>query len=117
MGNAFPSTTAAKAESNESRKLVEDMLKENKVVVFSATYCPYCVKAKDAIASVGEEPKVVELDEHPDGRAIHQVVVQMTGQRTVPVVFVGGQNIGGGDDTARMAASGELRRRLDDLAR
>lgn len=117
MGNAFPSATAAKAESSESRQLVESLVRDNKVVVFSATYCPYCDKAKDAIESVGEKPVVVELDERPDGRAIHQAVVQMTGQHTVPVVFVGGKNIGGGDDTARMAASGELRRRLDDLSR
>lgn len=90
------------------------MIDENKVVVFSATYCPYCVKAKEAIATTGEKPAVIELDEHPRGREIHSVVVGMTGQRTVPVVFVCGQRVGGGDDTVRLAANGELARMLED---
>jgi glutaredoxin len=39
----------------------------------------------------------------------------MTGQRTVPNVFIGGAHIGGCDDTMALKKSGELRKMLTDL--
>jgi glutaredoxin 3 len=51
---------------------------------------------------------VVELDELSDGDAIQQELARMTGQRSVPNVFVQGQHIGGNDDTQAAARSGKL---------
>lgn len=41
---------------------------------------------------------------------IQDALAELTGARSVPRVFVGGQFIGGGDDTARKASNGELKR-------
>jgi glutaredoxin 3 len=79
------------------------------VLVFSKTYCPYCTKAKRALASVGASPVVHELDERPDGEKIQEALQSVTGIRTVPQVFVGGKCIGGGDDTAKLASNGKLK--------
>ena len=82
--------------------------------VFSKSYCPYCVKAKDAIRSALGQPGVAattvwELDERPnDGAEIQAVLGKITGATTVPRVFVNGQFLGGGDDTARAAKDGTL---------
>jgi len=84
------------------------------IAVFSKSYCPYCVKAKDAIRSALGQPGVAattvwELDERPsDGAEIQAVLGKITGATTVPRVFVGGKFLGGGDDTARAARDGTL---------
>ena len=44
--------------------------------------------------------------------AVQDALGELTGARSVPRVFVGGKFIGGGDDTAAKAASGELLRLL-----
>lgn len=46
--------------------------------------------------------------QHGDGIDIQDALYEVTGARSVPRGFVGGKFIGGGDDTAAKAASGEL---------
>jgi thioredoxin-related protein len=41
---------------------VEEHIKQNKVMVFSKSYCPYCTEAKNAISKLGVPFKAVELD-------------------------------------------------------
>ena len=61
----------------------------------------------------------IELDKDEDGPAIQAALLEVTGQRTVPNIFVGGRHIGGNDDAQAKAASGELQTMLsaaDDAA-
>lgn len=92
---------------------------KNQVVIFSKSYCPYCVKGKRAMAQFVDVPSadcyVWELDQATSAdecAAIQDALLDVTGGRSVPRVFVGGQFIGGGDDTAAKASSGELLRLL-----
>ena len=55
---------------------------------------------------------VHELDEMPNGYAIQDELYRKTGQRTVPNVFVGGQHIGGNDDTQAAYRRGKLQKLL-----
>ena len=55
---------------------------------------------------------VVELDEIPNGYAIQDELDRKTGQRMVPNVFVGGQHVGGNDDTQAVYRSGKLQKLL-----
>lgn len=57
-------------------------------------------------------PKVFELDKMGNGRDIQATLVRMTGQRTVPNVWVKGKHLGGNDDTQAAAASGKLQEML-----
>jgi len=91
-----------------SESLINELVEKHTVVVFSKTYCPYCTKAKNALKGIGADFEVVELDKRDDGSEIQNALHKKTGQRTVPNVFVNGKSIGGGDDTARLAKSGEL---------
>ena len=50
----------------------------------------------------------IALDEDEDGPAIQAALLEVTGQRTVPNIFVGGRHIGGNDDAQAKAAAGEL---------
>jgi glutaredoxin 3 len=85
------------------------------VVIFSKSYCPYCIKTKQTFSGPvgqGHQVKVFELDMMDNGGEIQKTLLQMTGQRTVPSVWVKGQHLGGNDDTQRAAASGKLQAML-----
>ena len=76
------------------------------MVNFSKFYCPFCQRAKKAVHEIGVAPVVVELDERPDGRAMQIAFMQMTGERTVPNVWLNGKHIGGSDDTVAAIRNG-----------
>ncbi|RYG44961.1 glutaredoxin [archaeon] len=97
------------------RSCVRACMAAVQVLVFSKSYCPYCTKAKSALARTGAKDVVVhELDARADGDAIQSALASVTGIRTVPQVFVAGKCIGGGDDTAAKAANGSLATMLRD---
>lgn len=50
---------------------VQGLIDDNKVMVFSKDYCPFCTKAKSLLDSKGIEYEVVELDLIPDGKEMH----------------------------------------------
>jgi len=70
----------------------------NRVVIFSKSTCPYCTKAKDDLSGAGIIPVVIELDERQDGDEIQNALMERTGQKSVPSVWVCGRHIGGSDD-------------------
>lgn len=82
----------------------------SQVVIFSKSYCPYCTNTKLLFATnfVKKDIKIIELDQVINGREIQSTLYQMTGQRTVPSVFVHGHFIGGNDDTIASFESGKL---------
>lgn len=55
---------------------------------------------------------MVELDLHPIGPNVQQLLEQTTGRRTVPNILVNGKSIGGGDDIAALDQSDELASKL-----
>ncbi|XP_030289632.1 glutaredoxin 2 isoform X2 [Sparus aurata] len=106
MGNFTSSTTGG--SSTACVQYVQEMVAQNCVVIFSKTTCPYCRMAKNVFNEIGATYKVVELDEHNDGRRVQEALAQMTGARTVPRVFVNGNCIGGGSDTKQLHQQGKL---------
>ena len=91
---------------------VESSVKENDVMIFSKSYCPYCTKAKQAFDSMGVDYGVVELDQVNGGAELQAALLDMTGQRTVPNVWVKGKHLGGCDDTLSAVSSGKLKELL-----
>nr|XP_055074015.1 glutaredoxin 2 isoform X2 [Misgurnus anguillicaudatus] len=106
MGNFTSSAPAL--SSPACTQFVQDVVSKNCVVIFSKTTCPYCNMAKNVFKEIGASYKVIELDEHNDGRRLQETLAQMTGARTVPRVFVNGQCIGGGSDTKQLHQQGKL---------
>jgi len=103
------SSLAAGAEAS----FVETSVADNKVMIFSKSYCPYCNKAKEAFDAMGVSYGTVELDRVEGGAAIQAALLEKTGQRTVPNVWVKGKHLGGCDDTLRAKGNGELAKMLE----
>lgn len=78
------------------------------MVVYSKTWCPYCDETKQTLSSLSIAYTAIELDAIDAGPDIQAELAAMTGQRTVPSVFVKGRHLGGNDDTQKAARSGAL---------
>ncbi|KAF8514279.1 thioredoxin-like protein [Gautieria morchelliformis] len=80
------------------KDIVEDTIANNKVVVFSKSWCPYCKAAKATLRRFVKEDtdiKILELDQRDDGSAIQTYLAEKSGQSTVPNVFINTQHVGG----------------------
>lgn len=88
---------------------VKKTLSQNPVVIYSKTWCSYSMEVKSLFKRLGVEPLVIEMDEMgPQGRQLQKVLERLTGQHTVPNVFIGGKHIGGCTDTVKLHRKGEL---------
>lgn len=75
------------------------------VIVYSSQVCPYCDRAKALLKRKGvsfEEIRV-DLDE-----AKRIEMMERSGRRTVPQIFINGQSIGGCDDLYALEQQGRL---------
>ncbi len=79
------------------------------VTVYTTAVCPYCVSAKSLLKKRGIEFK--EIDVSSDA-AKRSWLVQATGQRTVPQIFIGDSPVGGSDDLHALDRKGELTKRV-----
>ena len=71
--------------------------------------CPYCIRAKALLKSRGIQYEEIDVTGDPSARAW---LVQATGRRTVPQIFIDDEPIGGFDDLRALDVSGELSRKL-----
>jgi glutaredoxin 3 len=76
-----------------------------KVQVYTKKVCPYCVRAKALLTSKGVTFEEIDV-ENDDAKRLW--LVEVTGQRTVPQVFAGGQPLGGFDDITALDRQGKL---------
>ncbi|XP_062148271.1 glutaredoxin-C5, chloroplastic [Alnus glutinosa] len=106
-----PISVQAMASSFGSRleESVKKTVAESPVVVYSKTWCSYSSEVKALFNRLGVQPLVIELDElGPQGPQVQKVLERLTGQHTVPNVFIGGKHIGGCTDTVKLYRKGEL---------
>jgi glutaredoxin 3 len=75
------------------------------VKVYTKTLCPYCVRAKALLDRKGIAYE--EIDAESDD-ALRTWLVQTTGQRTVPQIFVGDRSLGGFSDIDALDREGKL---------
>jgi glutaredoxin 3 len=76
------------------------------VKMYTTAVCPYCVQAKRILMSKGVSTiEEVRVDTHPDERV---KMMEITGRRTVPQIFIGETHVGGCDDLMALDARGGL---------
>mmetsp|Transcript_24506 Transcript_24506/g.68292 ORF Transcript_24506/g.68292 Transcript_24506/m.68292 type:complete len:995 (-) Transcript_24506:304-3288(-) len=92
---------------------VASIIEDHDVVMFSKTHCPFCRDAKDLLAvQLGVPVHVVEINEHPDGALIFEHLREQTEHKTVPMIYIKGNFIGGCDDLKGLHAKGTLEQTL-----
>ena len=77
-----------------------------KVLMCCTAVCPYCVRAEQLLLRKGvREIEKIRVDLQPELRA---EMMEKTGRRTVPQIYIGGEHVGGYDDLASLDRAGEL---------
>ena len=77
----------------------------SEVVVYSTRICPYCVRAKMLLQNKGVDFREIMLDNQPE---LRMEMMQRSGRRTVPQIWVGETHVGGFDDLWALDRAGEL---------
>ena len=77
----------------------------NEVVMYTTKYCPYCVAAKRLLTTLNVTFKDIAVDGNAKMR---QEVMQKSGQRTVPQIWIGDTHVGGSDELHQLHRAGEL---------
>ena len=76
------------------------------VKMYTTAVCPYCVRAKQILKAKGvEQIEEIRVDANPEER---QRMMDLTGRRTVPQIFIGETHVGGCDDLIALDGRGGL---------
>ncbi len=76
------------------------------VKIYTTGSCPYCIHVKQLLTQRGvAEINEIRVDLQPDER---QTMMQITGRRSVPQIFIGSTHVGGCDDLVALDGKGGL---------
>lgn len=76
------------------------------IVMYTTAVCPYCINAEKLLVSKGvKEINKIRIDLDPERR---EEMMQRTGRRTVPQIYIDDRHIGGFDDLRALDMAGGL---------
>lgn len=77
-----------------------------KILMYSTAVCPYCIRAEQLLQRKGvREIEKIRVDLQPELRA---AMMEKTGRRTVPQIYINGEHVGGYDELASLDHDGQL---------
>jgi len=78
----------------------------SEVRIYTTSYCGYCHAAKSLLAQRGATFQEIDCTDDP---ATRKWLIEQTGQRTVPQIFIGGVAVGGFSELSALDRAGKLR--------
>jgi glutaredoxin 3 len=76
------------------------------VKMYTTAVCPYCIRAKQLLKSKGVETiEEIRIDTNPEAL---KTMMEITGRRTVPQIYIGSTHVGGHDDLVALDGKGAL---------
>lgn len=82
------------------------MAHNRKVIMYTKSYCPFCVKAKQLLKN--KNVTVTEIDITNNESLIEEMLSKTAGRKTVPQIFIDDFHVGGCDDLYELNDKGEL---------
>jgi glutaredoxin 3 len=77
-----------------------------RVLMYTSGFCPYCAQAERLLRSKGvEEIEKIRIDTDPQLRS---EMMEKTGRRTVPQIYIDDFHVGGCDDLQALDREGKL---------
>ncbi|KAM5193288.1 glutaredoxin-1 [Mantella aurantiaca] len=98
-----------------AKSFVDAKLRAGKVTVFEKPSCPFCVRAKTIIKKYkirSECLEIINIADMDNMSSIQDYLCELSGERTVPRIFIEKECIGGCSDLVPLDSSGELEKRL-----
>lgn len=103
------------AAINKLIPIIKKSIESNKVFIAHKTYCPYCHSTLNLINDKikqnilkKEDVYYLELDTMDDGADYQDALQEISGQRTVPNIYINSKHIGGNSDLQALNSSGQL---------
>lgn len=84
-----------------------------KVIIYTTDYCGYCKRAKALLSQKGITFEEINVEGDDEKRAW---LIEQTGQRTVPQIFINEKSIGGYDELSALDRSGKLDRIIQKIS-
>jgi glutaredoxin 3 len=76
------------------------------VKMYTTAVCPYCIRAKSILKNKGVTAiEEIRIDQDPEAM---KHMMDITGRRTVPQIFIGSTHVGGCDDLMALDSAGGL---------
>lgn len=75
------------------------------IEMYATSWCGYCERARALLRSKGAGFTEISIEGRPD---LREQMIQRSGRRTVPQIFIGVRHIGGSDELAELDVAGEL---------
>lgn len=73
--------------------------------MYATGWCSYCARARNLLAAKGVEIEEIDVEAVPGSR---EEMMNRSGRRTVPQIFIGDAHVGGSDDLLALEAAGKL---------
>ena len=80
-------------------------MSQPEITLYSASYCGFCQRAKTLLKNKGVSWQEIEVDHDP---GLRMEMVERSGRRTVPQIWIGEQHIGGFDELFALERNGKL---------
>ena len=102
--------------SQDRRESIVNHINREKVLVYSKDYCPFCIATKKLLKRLGISANVYDfnLEESEKATEIQAILYELTGQKSVPNIFIKGKHIGGNREIQHLAKTGALMRMLEE---
>jgi glutaredoxin 3 len=75
------------------------------IEMYTTNWCGYCERARALLHSKGAQFHEISVEGNPELRA---QMIERSGRRTVPQIFIGAHHVGGSDELAELEAAGQL---------
>jgi glutaredoxin 3 len=76
-----------------------------KITMYSTSWCGFCAMARRLLEQKGQAWEEIDVDAEAGRR---EEMMERSGRRSVPQIWIGDQHVGGFDDLSALASSGEL---------
>ena len=75
------------------------------IEMYATSWCGYCERARALLHRRGAGFVEISIEGRPE---LREQMIQRSGRRTVPQIFIGARHIGGSDELAELEKTGEL---------
>ena len=97
---------AHKPNANQSMVSNIHWSQMNKIEIYTKTYCPYCVMAKNLLQSKGLSFTEIQVDHNEED--LEKMLNRSGGRKTVPQIFINDVHVGGYDDLSALESENQL---------
>ena len=76
-----------------------------KIIIYSGRFCGYCTAAERIFQSKDADYELIKVDDDP---VQFEHMMEISGRRTIPQIFIDDYHVGGFDDLFALNQSGKL---------